>query len=40
LLERSHLYDALREEPAFVAMLENYRAEAAEQRTLLQAMTQ
>jgi len=40
LLERSHLYDALREEPAFVAMLESYRAEAEEQRTILQAMTQ
>ena len=38
MLERSHLYDALREEPAFVAMLEDYRAEAEEQRTLLQAM--
>jgi len=40
LLERSHLYDPLREEPAFVAMLESYRAEAEEQRTILQAMTQ
>jgi tetratricopeptide (TPR) repeat protein len=39
LLERSHLFDPLREDPAFVAMLEKYRAEAAEQRTLLQAMT-
>ena len=38
LLERSHLFDPLREEPAFVAMLEDYRAEAEEQRTLLQAM--
>jgi len=40
LLERSHLFDPLREEPAFVAMLESYRTEAEEQRTILQAMTQ
>ena len=40
LLERSHLFDPLREEPAFVAMLESYRTEAEEQRTILQAITQ
>ena len=40
LLEHSHLFDPLREDPAFVAMLESYRTEAEEQRTILQAMTQ
>ena len=40
LLERSHLFDPLREEPAFIEMLESYRTEAEEQRTILQAMTQ
>ena len=40
LLERSHLYDPLREEPAFAAMLESYRTEAETQRTILQAMIQ
>jgi len=39
LLERSHLFDPLREDPAFIAMLEDYRSEAEEQRTILQAMT-
>jgi hypothetical protein len=39
LLERSHLFDPLREDPAFIAMLEDYSAEAEEQRTILQAMT-
>jgi ATP/maltotriose-dependent transcriptional regulator MalT len=39
LLERSHLFDPLRKDPAFVAMLEDYRSEAEEQRTILQAMT-
>ncbi len=40
LLERSHLFDPLREEPAFIEMLESYRTEAEEQRTILQALTQ
>ena len=40
LLEHSPLFDPLREDPDFVNMLENYREEATEQRTILQAMTQ
>ncbi len=39
-LERSHLYDPLREEPAFAAMLESYRVEAEKQRSILQAVIQ
>ena len=38
LLERSSLFDPLREEPAFVQMLDDYKREAEGQRTLLQAM--
>jgi hypothetical protein len=38
LLERSSTFDALREEPAFIALLDEYRENAAEQRILLQAM--
>jgi TolB-like protein/Flp pilus assembly protein TadD len=39
LLEHSPLFDPLREDPDFVDMLDNYREEATEQRTILQAMT-
>jgi TolB-like protein/Flp pilus assembly protein TadD len=38
LLEHSSLFDPLREEPAFVQMIDDYQREAGEQRTLLQAM--
>ncbi len=37
-LERSSTFNALREEPAFIALLDEYRENAAEQRMLLQAM--
>jgi hypothetical protein len=37
-LEYSSTFDALREEPAFIALLDEYRENAAEQRILLQAM--
>jgi tetratricopeptide (TPR) repeat protein len=37
-MERSSIYDAIRDEPAFVAILDEYRENAAEQRRLLQAM--
>ncbi|MDH3266614.1 MAG: tetratricopeptide repeat protein, partial [Gammaproteobacteria bacterium] len=40
LLERSALFDPLREDPDFVNMLENYHVEAAEQRALLQTMNE
>ena len=39
-LERSSLYDPLREEPAFIALLNEYDKHAEEQRQLLQAMSQ
>jgi tetratricopeptide (TPR) repeat protein len=39
LLERSSTFDALREEPAFIALLDEYRENAAEQRMLLQTMS-
>jgi hypothetical protein len=39
-LERSPLYDPIREEPAFIAFLDDYRENAAEQRKILQAMTE
>jgi len=39
LLQHSSLFDPLREEPAFVQMLDDYEREAGEQRTLLQAMS-
>jgi tetratricopeptide (TPR) repeat protein len=38
LLEHSSLFDPLREEPAFIQMIDDYKREAEEQRTLLQAM--
>ncbi len=37
-LERSPVFDPIREEPAFIALLDEYRENAAEQRLLLQAM--
>jgi hypothetical protein len=37
-LERSPLFDPIREEPAFVALLDDYRENAEEQRQILQAM--
>ncbi len=38
LLEHSSLFDPLRDEPAFVQMLDDYKREAEEQRTMLQAI--
>jgi hypothetical protein len=38
VLERSSLFDPLRGEPAFIALLDEYRENAAEQRQILQAM--
>ena len=38
-LERNSLYDPIRNEPAFIALLDDYRKNAEEQRKLLQAMT-
>ena len=37
LLERSPVYDPIREEPAFIALLDDYRNNATEQREILQA---
>ena len=37
-LERSPVYDPIREEPAFIALLDEYREHAEEQRQILQAM--
>ena len=38
LLERTSIFDPLREEPAFIALLDEYNQHAEEQRQLLQAM--
>jgi tetratricopeptide (TPR) repeat protein len=39
-LERSPVFDSIREEPAFIALLDEYRENAAEQRQILQAMNE
>ena len=39
-LERSPVFDAIREEPAFIALLDEYRENAAEQRQILQSMNE
>ena len=39
-LERSPVYDPIRNEPAFIALLDDYRKNAAEQRQILQAMNE
>jgi TolB-like protein/Flp pilus assembly protein TadD len=39
-LERSSLYDPLRDEPAFIALLDEYRKNAEEQRQILESMSQ
>jgi hypothetical protein len=39
-LERSPLYDPIREEPAFIALLDDYRENAKEQRQILQSMNE
>jgi tetratricopeptide (TPR) repeat protein len=39
-IERSPLFDPIREEPAFIALLDEYRENAAEQRQILQAMNE
>ena len=38
--ERSSLYDPIREEPTFIALLDEYRENAAEQRRILQEMNE
>ena len=40
LLERSPVFDPIREEPAFIALLDEYRENAVEQRNILQAMNE
>ena len=40
LLEHSNVFDPIRDEPAFIALLDEYRENAAEQRQLLQAMNE
>jgi TolB-like protein/predicted Zn-dependent protease len=40
VLERSPMFDPIREEPAFVALMDEYRRNAEEQRQLLQAMNE
>jgi hypothetical protein len=40
LLERSPVFDPIREEPAFIAFLDDYRENAAEQRKILQALNE
>ena len=40
LLERSNVFDSIRNEPAFIALLDDYRKDAEEQRELLQAMNE
>jgi hypothetical protein len=37
ILERSPVFDPIREEPAFVALLDDYRRNAEQQRQILQA---
>jgi TolB-like protein/cytochrome c-type biogenesis protein CcmH/NrfG len=39
ILERSPMYDPIRNEPAFIALLDGYRKNAEEQRKILQTMT-
>ncbi len=39
-LERSPVFDPIREEPAFIELLDEYRENAAEQRQILQAMNE
>ena len=39
-LERSPEFDTIRDEPAFIALLDDYRRNAAEQRQILQAMNE
>ena len=39
-LERSPLFDPIRGEPAFIALLDEYRENAAEQRQILQTMNE
>jgi hypothetical protein len=39
-LERNSVYDPIRNEPAFIALLDAYRENAEEQRKILQAMIQ
>jgi hypothetical protein len=34
------VYDSIRDEPAFIALLDDYRKNAAEQRQILQAMNE
>jgi hypothetical protein len=39
-LQHDSVFDPIREEPAFIALLNEYREKAAEQRKLLQAMNE
>ena len=39
ILERSPMYDPISNEPAFIALLDDYRKNAEEQRKILQTMT-
>ncbi len=39
-LERSPVFDTIREEPEFIALLDDYRENAAAQRQILQAMNE
>ncbi len=40
MLERDHSFDPIRDEPAFIAILDDYRQNAEEQRRLVQAMNE
>ena len=40
ILERSPVFDSIRNEPAFIALLDDYRKNSEEQRQILQAMTE
>ena len=40
LLQRDPVFDAIRDEPAFIALMQDYERNAAEQRQLLQAMNE